>query len=89
MIPPFGPSKSRGLAVSLAGFLGLSYLLGQGTTVPASESRDSLRRRAEKGDADAQFNLGSKYDDGKEAPQDYTEADGGVGLQVAFFQNAL
>ena len=35
---------------------------------------ESLRQRAEQGDADAQYNLGFVYDTGLGVPQDYTEA---------------
>ena len=35
---------------------------------------DALRVRAEAGDADAQFNLGASYDDGRGVPQDAAEA---------------
>src|SRR5674476_586003 len=40
---------------------------------PSSE-KDNVIRRAEKGDANAQFVLGRKYDIGKGVPQDYAEA---------------
>lgn len=40
---------------------------------PSSE-KDNVFRRAEKGDANAQFVLGLKYDTGKGMPQDYAEA---------------
>ena len=35
---------------------------------------DELRVRAEAGDAEAQFNLGTSYDDGRGVPQDAAEA---------------
>ena len=35
---------------------------------------EQLRKAAEQGDADAQFNLGLMYDIGKGVPQDYQEA---------------
>jgi len=40
---------------------------------PSSE-KDNVFRRAEKGDANAQFVLGLKYDTGKGVRQDYAEA---------------
>lgn len=40
---------------------------------PTSE-KDNVFRLAEKGDANAQFVLGLKYDTGKGVPQDYVEA---------------
>jgi len=36
--------------------------------------KDNVYRRAEKGEAKAQFVLGLKYDTGKGVPQDYAEA---------------
>jgi uncharacterized protein len=40
----------------------------------SSSEKDNVFRRAEKGDAKAQFVLGLKYDTGKGVPQDYAEA---------------
>ena len=40
----------------------------------SSISFKELKTRAEKGDADAQYALGSCYDSGRGVPQDYTEA---------------
>jgi TPR repeat protein len=41
---------------------------------PPSSEKDNVFRRAEKGDAKAQFVLGLKYENGKGVPQDYAEA---------------
>ena len=40
----------------------------------SSTEKDNVFRRAEKGDAKAQFVVGLKYDTGKGVPQDYAEA---------------
>ena len=37
----------------------------------AQDDIDQLRLKAEQGDAEAQFNLGVMYDDGRGVPQDY------------------
>ena len=41
---------------------------------PPTSEKDNVFRRAGKGDAKAQFNLGLKYDTGEGVPQNYTEA---------------
>ncbi len=41
---------------------------------PAPEAIEALRARAEKGDVDAQNNLGEMYGKGQGVPQDYAEA---------------
>ena len=51
-----------------------SAAYGQETKVPVPESLNSLRERADKGDATAQFNLGVAYGTGQGVPQDYAEA---------------
>ena len=40
----------------------------------AAEDFAEIKKKAEAGDADAQYNLGMKYLDGKGVPRDYTEA---------------
>ena len=40
----------------------------------AQDDIDQLRLKAEQGDAEAQFNLGVMYDDGRGVPQDYIQA---------------
>ena len=40
----------------------------------AAEDFAETKKKAEAGDADAQYNLGMKYLDGKGVPRDYTEA---------------
>ena len=37
-------------------------------------SLEELKQKAEQGDADAQFNLGTMYENGQGVPQDYAEA---------------
>jgi len=69
-----GVLKTRGLALLVAGLACLSLVSGQETKVSASESLTSLRARAEKGDIDAQFNLGVMYYQGRGVTQDYVEA---------------
>jgi TPR repeat protein len=64
--------KTHGLTLLLARLACLSYVSGQETKAPASESLNSLRGRAEKGDARAQFNLGLKH--GAGVPKDFAEA---------------
>ena len=47
------------------------------TTGDTSEESDyiaDLMKKAEQGDASAQFNLGVMYDDGQGVPQDYIQA---------------
>ena len=41
---------------------------------PPTSEKDNVFRRAEQGDAKAQFDLGLKYDTGDGVPQDYAEA---------------
>ncbi len=48
--------------------------LARPAAAPAENSIDALRRRANAGDATAQFNLGFMYDDGKGVVQDYAQA---------------
>ena len=62
------------LIMLLAIFSCPSYVLGQEAKVPAPESTNSLRGRAEKGNADAQFSLGTMYGKGQGVPQNYAEA---------------
>jgi len=69
-----GVFKTLGLATLLAGLACLSFVSGQQTKAPASESPESLRGRAEKGDAEAQFNLGFMYHFGQGVTPDYAEA---------------
>lgn len=66
--------RSYGLVILLATLSCLSDVSGQEAKAPAPESLNSLRARAEKGDASAQFKLGFMYDVGKGVPQDHTEA---------------
>jgi TPR repeat protein len=53
-----GVLNAHGLATLLAGLACFSFVVGQETKAPAEES---LRERAEKGDADAQLTLGHTY----------------------------
>jgi len=69
-----GVSRTFGLAVLLAGLACLSFVDGQEAEAPAPEWLNSLRGRAEKGDAKAQARLGSMYAVGRGVPQDYAEA---------------
>jgi TPR repeat protein len=69
-----GLLESRGLALLLAGLACLSCGSGQKAKAPAPESLESLRGRAEKGDAEAQWLLGIAYDEGDGVAQDYAEA---------------
>jgi hypothetical protein len=66
--------KTRALAVLLAGLACFSFVSGQETKAPTTESLESLRGRAEKGDIDAQSLLGAMYDLGQGVPQDPVEA---------------
>jgi TPR repeat protein len=61
-------------AVLLAGLACISFVSGQGVKAQAAESLNSLRGRAEKGDAEAQFSLALRYDGGRGVLQDYAEA---------------
>ncbi len=54
-------------------FLAAAMLAVMACSSPSSE-KDNVFRRAEKGDANAQFVLGLKYDTGKGVPQDSAEA---------------
>jgi TPR repeat protein len=56
-----GVLKTHGLATLLAGLACVSYVSGQETKAPVEESLESLRGRAEKGEADAQYKLAEKY----------------------------
>jgi len=53
-----------------------NYNAGSDPNVSKAESSEieKLRQKAEEGDADAQFNLGIMYDNGKGVEQDYKEA---------------
>ena len=46
----------------------------ENTPVVASDKVQKIRRDAEQGDVDAQYNLGDMYYHGKGVPQNYTEA---------------
>src|ERR1017187_2848162 len=65
---------THGLALLLAGSSCLSPLPGQETRAPAPESANSLRGKAEQGNALAQAKLGLMYENGDGVPQDYAEA---------------
>lgn len=56
-----GVLKTRGLPLLIAGLASFLLVYGQELNAPAPEWLESLRERAEKGDADAQFNLGAAY----------------------------
>jgi TonB family protein len=62
------------LALLLAGLACLSFVSGQEPKAPAAESLESMRGRAEKGDADVQARLGYMYHVGQGVKQDYAEA---------------
>jgi len=52
----------------------LTGLMLSSCTTPTDQNIDVLRKSAEKGDKEAQYNLGVMYDNGKGVRQDYTEA---------------
>jgi TPR repeat protein len=60
------------VAVCLATLMGCGYSPEKDTS-PADDI-EALRKKAEQGDADAQFNLGWMYADGKGVPEDYAKA---------------
>jgi hypothetical protein len=70
----FQPLAQVGLA-SAQYHLGLMYSIGQGVTQDYAEAAKWYRLAAERGNAAAQFTLGSSYDEGLGGVlQDYTEA---------------
>ena len=66
--------KTSKLALLLAGLACLSFVSGQEPNAPAVKSLESLRVRAEAGDAAAQYSLSSMYRPGQGVPQDYVQA---------------
>ena len=52
----------------------LEKVLSQGTPSATDEQIDTLKAKAEQGDAEAQFNLGFRYDFGAGVPEDKEEA---------------
>jgi TPR repeat protein len=62
------------LGLLLAGLACLSFVSGQEIKTLAEEYVESLRGRAEKGDASAQYDLGAMYFHGPSVPQNYAEA---------------
>ncbi len=63
------------LSLFLAALLCASDSYGQTTAVPAERSKPTLRERALKGDAEAQFNLGKMYEGGRGGlKKDYAQA---------------
>ena len=52
----------------------LVRLVNQGTTSEQTPPLPETRKRADQGDADAQFNLGVMYDNGEGVPEDDTQA---------------
>ena len=55
-------------------FASVFVLLFTCQTGTSAEDLDTLRERAEQGDADAQFGLGFMYEVGQGVPQDYARA---------------
>ena len=50
------------------------YLHGQGVRQDYAQAVKWYRKAAEQGFAEAQYNLGVRYDQGQGVPQDYAEA---------------
>ena len=61
-------------ALLFAIFVSLSPYSYSQSKAPLAESIEALRARAEKGDVDAQNNLGEMYAKGQGVPLDYVEA---------------
>ena len=62
------------IRTTLAGSLLAVTLIALGCSGRTPDAITEIRRQAEQGDADAQFNLGVMYDTGEGVPQDYGEA---------------
>jgi uncharacterized protein len=74
VINPWGIAMSGIQRRSFRVILLAATMLAVMACSPSSSEKDNVFRRAEKGDANAQFVLGLKYDTGKGVPQDYAEA---------------
>ena len=70
-------------------FAVVALIVGTACTPSPEESTEGLQTRADQGEAEAQFNLGVRYDEGEGVPQDYVTRSANVVKDLAPWLSGL